>query len=106
MRWRLARPALRPVEVWGARTRGPIGAKKWEDDCVKSSDRNGADKAVLADLIGKLEGSLAVLDHQGASLAAAHLSMVLDLMRKELAGPRPIEGIAGIPATIQSSQLH
>jgi hypothetical protein len=32
--------------------------------------------------------------------------MVLDLMRKELAGPLAAEGIAGIPATVQSSQLH
>lgn len=73
---------------------------------MKPSDRTGTDKAVLADLIGMLEGSLAVLDRQGALLAAAHLSMVLDLMRKELAGPCAIEGIAGIPATVHSSQVH
>lgn len=70
-------------------------------------DSNPAqEKAVLADVVGMLEGSLAVLDRQGASLAAAHLSMVLDLMRKEIDGPVPPEGIAGIPATIQSTQLH
>jgi len=74
--------------------------------CVKASDSVGTDKSVLADLIGMLEGSLAVLDREGASLAAVHLSMVLDLMRKELAGPLAAEGIAGIPATVQSSQLH
>jgi len=65
-----------------------------------------SNRAALADVVGMLEGSLAVLDRQGASLAAAHLSMVLDLMRKEIDGPVPPEGIAGIPATIQSTQLH
>lgn len=76
-------------------------------DSNSVSDSNSAlDRAVLADVVGMLEGSLAVLDRQGASLAAAHLSMVLDLMRKELDGPVPPEGIAGIPATMQSTQLH
>lgn len=83
----------------------------WEKFDVKPSDCTGTgksaqDKAVLTDLICMLESSLAVLDGQGALLAAAHLSMVLDLMRKELAGPRPVEGIAGIPATLHSAQVH
>lgn len=69
-------------------------------------NRPVSNRAALADVVGMLEESLAVLDRQGASLAAAHLSMVLDLMRKEIDGPIPPEGIAGIPATIQSTQLH
>lgn len=72
---------------------------------MKPSDRPGNDKAMLADVICHLEGSLAVLDRHGAQLAAAHLSMVLDLMRKELADP-VLEGIAGIVPVTTSTQLH
>jgi hypothetical protein len=63
--------------------------------------RNGS----LDDVFAMLEGSLALLDVHGASLAAAHLSMVLDLMRKELVGGHA-EGIAGIPPLVQSAQIH
>lgn len=59
----------------------------------------------LDDVFAMLEGSLALLDVHGASLAVAHLSMVLDLMRKELVGGHA-EGIAGIPPMVQSAQIH
>lgn len=86
------------------RDRNPASDNPVSDNPASNSPVSN--RAALADVVGMLEGSLAVLDRQGASLAAAHLSMVLDLMRKEIDGPVPPEGIAGIPATMQSTQLH